>query len=192
MLNGLNSSHIKKIKLIIFDVDGVLTNGKKAYGVSGEKLFKSFSDIDFTAIKIMKTLGFSVIWLSGDEVVNQNVAKLKGISFYCTRQKDGTNVDKLSLLPSLLEKYCVSEEQVWFIGEDIFDLDLLKAVGFSSCPRNASFLVKNEVKLIHRDKSGEHIASDVLEILLLNHKIKNVDVASVLKRQNLDILKTSR
>lgn len=192
MLTGPISSDINKIKLIIFDVDGVLTNGKKAYGVNGEKLFKSFSDLDFTAIKIMKTLGFSVVWLSGDEIVNQNVANLKGIPFYCTRQKDGTNVDKVTLLPSLLGEYCVSEEQVWFIGEDVFDLNLLKVVGFSSCPRNASFLIRNEVKLIHESKSGENIASDVLEILLLNHKIKNVDIASVLKRQNLDYLKIKR
>ena len=189
MLNGPISSDINKIKLIIFDVDGVLTNGKKAYGVNGEKLFKSFGDLDFTAIKVMRTLGFSVVWLSGDEIINQNVAKLKGIPFYCTRQKDGTNVDKVTLLPSLLEEYCVSKEQVWFIGEDIFDLNLLKVVGFSSCPGNASFLVRNEVKLIHKSKSGENVASDVLEILLLNHKIKNVDIDSVLKRQNLDHLK---
>jgi YrbI family 3-deoxy-D-manno-octulosonate 8-phosphate phosphatase len=192
MLNAPISSDISKVKLIIFDVDGVLTNGKKAYGMNGEKLFKSFGDLDFTAMKVMKTLGFSVIWLSGDEVVNQSVAKLKGIPFYCTRQKDGTNVDKITLLPSLLEEYCVSEKQVWFIGDDIFDLNLVKAVGFSSCPVNASFLVKNEVKLIHKNKSGDNIASEVLEILLLNHKIKNVDVSSILERQNLDSLKNNR
>ena len=56
MLDGSISANILRVKLIIFDVDGVLTDGKKAYGVNGEKLFKSFGDIDFTAIKILKTL----------------------------------------------------------------------------------------------------------------------------------------
>ncbi len=58
MLDEPTSSNILRVKLIIFDVDGVLTDGKKAYGVNGEKLFKSFGDLDFSAIKIMKSLGF--------------------------------------------------------------------------------------------------------------------------------------
>ena len=184
MLDGSISANILRVKLIIFDVDGVLTDGKKAYGVNGEKLFKSFGDIDFTAIKILKTLGFRVIWLSGDEMINQAVAELKSIPFHCTRQKDGTNIDKVTLLPKLQKTYSVSKKQIWFIGDDIFDLNIIRNVGFSSCPANASFLVKNEVSLIHNGNSGENIASEVLELLYHSLKIENIDVSSIYEIQN--------
>lgn len=183
---------LENIKLIVFDVDGVLTDGKKAYGLNGEKLFKSFGDIDFTAIKILKTLGFSVIWLSGDEVVNKAVAKMKCIPFHCTRQKDGTSIDKVTLLPKLQKTYSVSKEQIWFLGDDIFDLNIIRNVGFSSCPANASFLVKNEVSLIHKGNSGENIASEVLELIMGNLKLKNIDVTSIYEIQNLESLKNKK
>ena len=61
--NGAQKNAIDKIKLIIFDVDGVLTDGKKIYDTRGQKISKSFGDLDFTAIKILQSFGFKVIWL---------------------------------------------------------------------------------------------------------------------------------
>ena len=54
------------IKLIILDVDGVLTDGKKYYNREGEVLMKTFCDKDWTAIKRFRALGITVIFLTGD------------------------------------------------------------------------------------------------------------------------------
>lgn len=184
MENVTNSNAIDKIKLIIFDVDGVLTDGKKIYDTRGQKISKSFGDLDFTAIKILQSFGFKVIWLSGDEVVNEPLAIIKNIPFYCTRLADGSNQDKVLLLPNILEFFSISKEQVWFVGDDIFDLNMIRKVGFSSCPANASFLVKREVNLIHKNNSGDSIASEILELLFDHNGFSNVNIESIQQHQN--------
>jgi YrbI family 3-deoxy-D-manno-octulosonate 8-phosphate phosphatase len=166
---------ILNIKLIIFDVDGVLTNGKKTYDRSGQKISKQFSDLDFTAIKIITSLGIPVVWLSGDDVVNKPLAKIKNIPFYFTRLPSGVIKDKIEFLPEILNHYSLTEKNIWFIGDDVFDLNLLKAIGLSSCPANASFLVRREVDLIHDSKSGDALASEVLELICKYQKLPAID-----------------
>ena len=62
------------IKLVILDVDGVLTDGKKYYNRDGDVLMKTFCDKDWTAIKRFKALGIKVLFLSGDPF-NEKIAK---------------------------------------------------------------------------------------------------------------------
>lgn len=178
---------IKKIGLIIFDVDGVLTNGQKFYDVNGHKMAKSFSDLDFTAIKILSSIGIKVVWLSGDQSVNSGLAKIKNIPFYCTRLTDGRFKDKDEYLFELLETYNLKKNNVWFIGDDIFDLKIIREVGLSSCPANASFLIRKEVDVIHKVQGGNNLASEILELVFDAKKIKTVDIDKVYKLQDRDI-----
>jgi 3-deoxy-D-manno-octulosonate 8-phosphate phosphatase (KDO 8-P phosphatase) len=174
---------INNIKLIIFDVDGVLTDGKKTYDINGKKMSKAFGDLDFTAIKILMSLGLDVIWLSGDNVVNKPLADTKNIPFYSTKLPDGKTRDKVDILPEILSTYKVSSDEIWFIGDDIFDLQLLRKVGLSSCPSNASFIIKKHVDLIHEGRSGENIASEILELIFSNRGIENIDINKIYQIQ---------
>ena len=88
------------VKLIILDVDGVLTNGKKIYNSEGVCSYKTFCDKDFTAIKKFKASGVSVCFLSGDENINKEIAKNRNIDFYSSRFKK-----KEDFLPELLKTY---------------------------------------------------------------------------------------
>ena len=187
MLNDLIYGKIKLIKLVIFDVDGVLTSGNKNYDVEGKKISKSFSDLDFTAIKVLKSVGVETIWLSGDKTVNEGLAKDKNISFYCTRLLNGNFKDKDEFLPEIMMKYQLNKNNIWFIGDDVFDLKIIRKVGLSSCPSNASFLVKKEVDFIHINRSGEAIASEILELVFGVHKITEVDITALYNLQNLDL-----
>lgn len=184
MVTKTISNKIKKIKLIIFDVDGVLTDGRKTYDTNGQKLSKSFADLDFTAIKVLISLGFEVIWLSGDIIVNQPLAKVKNIPFYTTRLANGKSRDKVEILPEILRNYKCRKNETWFVGDDLFDLGLLRIVGLSSCPLNASFLVKNEVDLIHKSRSGENVASEILELILMVKEVKKVDMDKIYELQS--------
>ena len=67
------------IELVILDIDGVLTDGKKYYDKTGMPFAKTYCDKDFTAIKRFRGAGVSVCFLSGDENVNKEMAKNRNI-----------------------------------------------------------------------------------------------------------------
>ena len=77
------------IKLLILDVDGVLTDGKKYYNRDGKVEMKTFCDKDWTAIKRFRALGINVIFLTGDPF-NENIAYHRNIHCIVNR-KDGTH-----------------------------------------------------------------------------------------------------
>ena len=70
------------IKLVVLDVDGIMTDGKKYYDQNGSVVLKTFCDKDWTSIKRFKSMGINVIFLSGDENINKQIAKDRNIDFY--------------------------------------------------------------------------------------------------------------
>lgn len=134
-----------KIKLLILDVDGVLTNGTKIYDSSGIATHKTFNDKDFTAIKQFRASGVEVVWLSGDKNVNEMVAKNRNIPFYYSRLENG-NLNKAYFLEEFKTKYNCGLEEMAFIGDDYFDVEILEKVGFPFCPKDAINTVKTVVK----------------------------------------------
>ena len=148
------------VKLIILDVDGVLTNGKKIYNSEGVCAYKTFCDKDFTAIKKFKASGVSVCFLSGDENINKEIAKNRNLDFYSSRFKK-----KEDFLPELLKTYTCSKNEVVFIGDDIFDLQLLKEVKYSFCPNDSCQEVKKEAFKILDVKGGDNVVMHLFDYL---------------------------
>jgi 3-deoxy-D-manno-octulosonate 8-phosphate phosphatase (KDO 8-P phosphatase) len=121
------------VKLLILDIDGVLTDGTKLYGIDGKCMGKRYCDVDFTAIKRFKVAGIKVCFLSGDKTINENMAKNRKIDFHhCPR-----NTGKHELLAGLCEKYGTPPEDVGYVGDDIFDLPIMERVAYPFCPSNA-------------------------------------------------------
>jgi YrbI family 3-deoxy-D-manno-octulosonate 8-phosphate phosphatase len=129
--------------LLILDVDGVLTDGKKYYDSTGKGIYKTFCDRDFTAIKKFKASGWNVVFLSGDKNVNEAVAVNRNIPFYCNRV-DGVMIDKAEFLPQFTKTYNCDTDNMVYVGDDVFDINVMKNVGYAFCPEDAAF----EVKLI--------------------------------------------
>lgn len=77
----------KYIKLLVLDVDGILTDGKKYYGIDGIPFAKTFCDKDWTSIKRFQALGIPVVFLSGDTRINESVAKNRNIPIYLDKRK---------------------------------------------------------------------------------------------------------
>jgi 3-deoxy-D-manno-octulosonate 8-phosphate phosphatase (KDO 8-P phosphatase) len=144
-------------RLLILDVDGVMTDGTKVYRPDGAVISKSFADVDFTAIKCFKMQGWHVCWLSADRDCNQDIAKYRQIDFFYSRDDDGT-IDKVKWLDKLLEHYKVEIRGVVYVGDDLFDLPIMKKIkaggGFACCPANAAPQVKREMKTL--DACGGH------------------------------------
>jgi 3-deoxy-D-manno-octulosonate 8-phosphate phosphatase (KDO 8-P phosphatase) len=168
------------IKLLILDVDGVLTDGTKLYSEDGFGKMKSFCDKDFTAIKRIKAAGVKVCFLSGDQNVNKSIATNRNIDFYLARGKN-----KKEFLQKFCKIYDCSPDEMCFVGDDLFDIDLLKAVKYSFCPKNSLSDVKDCCMHVLLNKGGNNLIMELHDYLLSNNLIKKADLQSVM---NLDAL----
>jgi len=167
-----------KIKLIILDVDGVLTDGKKVYNKNGLCEYKIFCDKDFTAIKKAKAAGINVCFLSGDENINKKIAENRCIDFYSSRFSK-----KEDFLNQLLETYKCTKDEVVFVGDDLFDLNLMKKIKYSFCPNDACLEIKKEAFKIIESKGGDNVVMHLIDYLLTIDLMNNPSLESI---YNLD------
>jgi len=149
-----------KIKLVILDIDGVLTDGSKIYGQDGLCHYKRYCDKDFTAIKKLMACNVNVCFLSGDSSVNEAMAKNRNIDFYLSR-----NLDKASFVDEFKQKYNCPLEEMLYIGDDTFDVSLLEIVGYPVCPSDACKEVKDCCELVLNNKGGENVIMELFEHL---------------------------
>jgi 3-deoxy-D-manno-octulosonate 8-phosphate phosphatase (KDO 8-P phosphatase) len=171
-------NQLKKIKMLLLDVDGILTSGKKLYSPNGEVIGKEFCDLDFTAIKIFKSFSIKVIFISGDQTCNKSIAKNRDIDFYYTRKKNETK-DKLYFLKQIERKYNINRKNIAFLGDDIFDLDLGINVGFFAVPTNSSIILKNKANYILKNNSGDYLIKEFLDLYLKINKIKKINIKKI-------------
>ena len=155
------------IKLFVMDVDGTMTDGKIYMGASGE-MMKAFSIKDGHAIgKMLPSYGVkTAIITARDSRIVENRAKELGIDIILQGVKD-----KRSAALELCTKQGVPVEQTAYVGDDEGDIDLLKAVGFSACPRDAVEKVKEVCDYISEKDGGEGAIRDIVEWLIKNHRI---------------------
>ena len=163
------------IKLALLDVDGVLTNGTKIYGASGEVIAKAFADLDFSAIKRFKQSGIAVCWLSADRHINEAIAKTRGIDFLYARDENN-QIDKVRFLPQICEVYGVSPAEIIYCCDDLFDKPLseklLELGGMVACPSNAVTDMK-EIADLRLCEGGHGAIADLYNQLRLMGKIEN-------------------
>ncbi|RCK72031.1 MAG: 3-deoxy-D-manno-octulosonate 8-phosphate phosphatase [Ignavibacteriae bacterium] len=158
--NNLKSK-LKKIKMILLDVDGVLTDGKIILSSDGVE-YKNFHAHDGYGILKAKRAGIIVGLVSGrtSEVVSKRADRL-GLDLVYQG-----NEDKLSVFQEIKKKYNISEEETAFVGDDEFDIPLLKSVGFSAAPANAINTVKKVVDYVTKVEGGNGAAREVIDLIL--------------------------
>ena len=144
------------IKLLLLDFDGVLTNGKKNYSKNGICETKELCDKDFTAIKRFLANNVPVFFLSGDHW-NENIFINRNIPYLITR-----NLKKEECVNIIIDKYNLLLKDCAYIGDDIFDVNLLKIVGYPFCPNDAIIDCKN-VSCTLAKKGGENLISHFFE-----------------------------
>lgn len=133
-------------KLLILDVDGVMTDGTKVYDRDHVIIAKNYCDKDFTAIRSFQDMGWSVCLLSADRF-NQAMSLQRKIDFYYAREPDGS-IDKVGKLADLMKYYCVEDfKDVYYVGDDIHDYDLSKHLldngGNTFCPIDAALKLRS-------------------------------------------------
>lgn len=158
-------------RLLILDVDGVLTNGTKVYDRQHNVLTKSFFCKDFTAIKRFIAAGIQVVMVSGD-AWNQAMAKKRNIDFYCSRGED-LSLDKTALLPLLAQKYQTTLDRMIFVGDDYFDLSMFQALEITFCPNDAPSIIKQEAYCVLSRNGGEGVIAELYDCFIERKWIKD-------------------
>jgi len=151
----------KKIKLIIMDVDGTLSDGRFFVLPTGETI-KSFDVKDGTGIIFTGLAGIKTAIISGKSslAVKKRAEELHVDDYY-----EGV-VDKTIPFHELLDKYELSKEEVAFIGDDIGDAEVMGMVGFSAAVGDAHPLIKRISHYIAKRYGGRGAVREVIDFIL--------------------------
>ncbi len=150
------------MRLAIFDVDGVLTDGRLYIGEAGE-LFKAFHVLDGHGLKLLAKAGIEPVIVTGRDsaAVRRRVADL-GL----TRARFGVD-DKLAVTTALLAELGLEWPEVAVIGDDWPDLPLLARAGFACAPPNAHAEALALAHHVTRAKGGKGAAREFCDLLLM-------------------------
>lgn len=152
---------LKKIKFLILDVDGVLTDGSIVYSSEGEEI-KIFNVHDGYGIEMLRQNGIPVGIITGriSSIVEKRAQDLKIEDLV-----QGT-IDKIPAAEKFAQKYNLSFDEIAFIGDDLFDIPLLQKVGFSAAPKNARREVKRIVDYVTTNEGGKGAVREVIDMIL--------------------------
>jgi len=151
----------KKIKLLILDVDGVLTDGSIILDSHGGEI-KAFHVRDGHGVKMAQKAGIIVAILSGR---NSKVVERRAEELGITEVYQGIH-KKSSIYESLLKRYNCNDENVAFMGDDIVDIELLKRAGLSAVPKDADDGVKKLAVFVSRKEGGRGAVREFIEFIL--------------------------
>ena len=159
------STKLKKIKLLLLDVDGVMTDGGIYYSNSGDE-FKKFNIQDGYGITKLRRAGINIGIITGriSNLVAKRAEELGITEIYQNLD------DKLIAFESLKKKFNLTDSDIAYIGDDEFDLPVLKLVGFSASPADAVPAVKNRVDYICKRGGGNGAVREIIEMILQNQK----------------------
>ena len=151
----------KKIKAIVFDVDGVLTDGGIIYDNSGMEI-KRFNVKDGQIISHLKKNGFVVGAITGrdSQVVKNRCQELK-LDFHF----HGSH-DKLVQYAKIKEQYNLVDEEIAYMGDDIIDLGILSRCGLSATTQDARSYMQKNVDYIAPSKGGDGALRDLADFIL--------------------------
>ncbi len=152
---------IKKIKLVILDVDGVLTDGKIIYSSFGDDI-KEFDVKDGFGITLLHRAGINSIILTAR--FSKSI-KRRAKDMHITEVYQNA-FDKLVVYNKILRKFKISDDEVCFIGDDMVDLPVLRRVGFSVCTCCSIDEVKNEVDYITKKAAGQGAVRELADLIL--------------------------
>ncbi len=156
----------KKIKLILTDVDGVLTDGCMYYSSSGEEL-KKFHTRDGMAVELLlqKNIKTIIITREKSKIVISRAKKINVFKVYSgIKQKD-------KILNQICTKFKVTPNEIVFIGDDINDEKIMKLIGLSFAPSDATQTTKNIADIITNARGGQGVLREVTDEILLSQSI---------------------
>jgi len=151
----------RRVRLMLFDVDGVLTDGRLWYGSSGEEM-KAFHTLDGHGLKMLAASGVVTAILSGR---NSPAVALRASELGIEHVLQGID-DKGAAFRALVARLGVSEQAAGYMGDDVVDLPVLRSCGLACAPREAHELVLRHAHYVSRASAGAGAAREVCELLM--------------------------
>ena len=151
----------QKIKLILLDVDGVLTDGRLYYGNDGEEL-KAFDIQDGLGIKLLQKGGIDVGIITGrtSKLLTRRTEELDIELLVQGRE------DKLTALNEILEDRAINLKEIAFVGDDLPDLAVIRRVGMGITPANGNHIVASQALWQTKKGGGQGAVREVAELIL--------------------------
>jgi len=151
----------KKIKLLVLDVDGVLTDGRIIYDNRGNET-KNFDVNDGLGIMLVRRAGLKCVILTAkaSKLVLRRAKELKIDKVYHDFHY------KIMAFGHMQRKFGVKPDQICFVGDDVIDIPVLRRIGLAVCPPNAMDDVKRHAHFITRKKGGRGAVREVCDFLL--------------------------
>ena len=156
---------LKKIKLVISDVDGVLTDGSMYYSSKGEEL-KKFNTRDGMGVELLLEKNIPTVLISKEKskIVTSRAKKIR-----VSLTKIGI-IKKENELSKICTKFNVKPNEVAYIGYDVNDKEIMKLVGFSAAPKDAIFSIKKIANYTCLKKGGEGAFRELADIIISSKK----------------------
>ena len=155
------TARARRVRLLVLDVDGVLTDGRMILSERGDEL-KAFHTHDGMAINLARRVGIAVALVTGEK---SPIAQRRGIKLGIEDVVLGAR-RKGDTLGELMTKHRVKAEEVAFMGDDILDLPALQRAGLAVAPANAVAEVRAIVHLVTRAAGGAGAVRECVELIL--------------------------
>jgi YrbI family 3-deoxy-D-manno-octulosonate 8-phosphate phosphatase len=144
---------VNDLRLILFDIDGVLTDGTAAYNQEGEVLWKRYNQKDITALRRFY-----------DELTIKVALFAKRRKFEMLNVVHRKGENKVTKLNDICFEYNTPRQDVAFVGDDIQDLDIMKEVGYAFCPKDAIPEIQ-KISCVLPVKGGDGVAAHLFEYI---------------------------
>ena len=156
---------LRKIKCLLTDSDGVLTDSGMYYSEKGDEL-KKFNTKDGMGFSLLKGAGIITGIITGEnvELVRRRAEKMKADEIHL-----GIS-NKLEVVNKICQKYNIKLEEIVYIGDDINDIEVIQAVGFGCAVNDGISSVKNVADYITEAKGGEGAVREIVELILEGRK----------------------
>ncbi|MBW7903579.1 MAG: HAD hydrolase family protein [Rhodocyclaceae bacterium] len=151
----------RKLRLMAFDVDGVMTDGSIYYTDSGSEL-KAFNALDGAGLKMLEKAGIAVAIVTGRAAP---CVEARARNLGLARLHQGVH-DKVACLRGLLAELGLDADAAGFMGDDVMDLGAMALCGFSAAPANAHDAVLRRATLVTRKEGGRGAVREACDFIL--------------------------
>jgi 3-deoxy-D-manno-octulosonate 8-phosphate phosphatase (KDO 8-P phosphatase) len=155
------AQRIQALRLIAFDVDGILTDGGLYLADSGEE-FKRFNSLDGHGMKMLKASGIEIAIITGR---TSRCVELRAKNLGITRLYQGVE-NKWEAMQSLLTSVNISADAAAFMGDDVIDLPIMRRVGLSISVPNAPQLVRDHAHYLTQREGGHGAVREACELIM--------------------------
>ena len=152
---------IRRLRALVLDVDGVMTDGSMYYGPDGEAL-KKFNTKDGMGLAMLREQGLRIALITGEDtpIVNRRAEKLKIEDVYTGVE------DKVSALQDFLTRHNLTPEETGYVGDDVNDLGAMKMVSVAFTVADAAEEVRKVAHVISELRGGEGAVREISNLIL--------------------------